>query len=517
MHGNLPVRHGGKIIVDALLKHGVDTVFCLPGESFLGILDAPPVDPSPYAPASRLFWNDTYLDLEAAGGWKETGEPADASGDATFSSLGDADRAPWDAISPGRTVRLERLAARFFDGGGARDPEFVRWLAGRPAAGDYARFRAARAAWGPDWRAWPEPARSGRPADDDLDRRIVRRHLFAQWQMDRQMGEAVACAGAELYLDVPLGTSADGYDVWRHRELFAHGVSTGAPPDDFFRGGQDWGLPPLHPERIREDGYAYFAATLRHAMVPAGLVRLDHVMQLHRLYWVMPGGRPTDGVYVRYPAEELAAVVALESYRARCEVVGEDLGTVPPAVRELMDERGLRRSWVFGFALADEPDVPPGAVATIETHDMFPLRGLRAGADITERAALGLLDNGRAAAGDEVGEAGEVGALLDERRRTFSALDERYDTGENGRRAGPDPLLEPLLSLMGRSAAGLVLVSVDDLAGVAEPQNVPGTTDERPNWRRRLDRPLASLLTADAERALEALAAARSSAAERGA
>ncbi|MGI9038948.1 MAG: 4-alpha-glucanotransferase [Gemmatimonadota bacterium] len=491
----------------------------------LASFDAPPVDPSPYAPASRLFWNDAYVDLEAAPGWAELRERA--SGGPGGDDPAEADRAdprvPWDALSLRRRERLERLSERFFEAGGAREPDFVRWADARPAAGDYARFRAAREAWGPDWRAWPEPARSGRPPEDALDRRIIRRHLFAQWQADRQMRHAVADAGAALYLDVPLGTSADGYDVWRHRALFVDGVSTGAPPDDFFRGGQDWGLPPLHPERIRENGYAYFGATLRHAMGPAGLVRIDHVMQLQRLYWVLPGGRPTDGVYVRYPAEELAAVLALESHRAECEVVGEDLGTVPPAVRELMDDRGLRRSWVFGFSPGEEPDVPPGAVATLETHDMVPLLGLRAGTDIAERVALGLLANGdgdgdvddSGVGGDDDGDRDEAGVLLEERRRIFAALDERHGTtapeSREGEADGPDPLLAPLLAQVGRSPAGLVLVSLDDLAGVADPQNVPGTTHERPNWRRRLNRPLESLLGPEAERALEALAAARPS------
>lgn len=492
----------------------------------LACFDAPPVDPSPYAPASRLFWNDAYVDLEAAPGWAEAGKGGAPGKDAAVAAgaAGPAEsRVPWDAISKRRRAQFERMATRFFESGGARESDFVRWSQARPAAGDYARFRAAREAWGADWRAWPEPARSGRLPEDALDRRIVRRHLFAQWQADRQIRDAVTNSAAMLYLDVPLGTSADGYDVWRHRDLFVEGVSTGAPPDDFFRGGQDWGLPPLHPERIRENGYAYFGATLRHAMGPAGLVRIDHVMQLQRLYWVLPGGSPTDGVYVRYPAEELAAVLALESHQARCEIVGEDLGTVPPTVRELMDDRGFRRSWVFGFSPGKEPDVPDGAVATLETHDMVPLVGLRNGVDIADRLALGLLGKGNGKGNGDAGESAEgreteAERLLAERRRIFAELDERHGTTapepgrseEVGGSAGPDSLLAPLLSQVGRGPAGLVLVSLDDLVGVAEPQNVPGTTCERPNWRRRLPRPLDSLLAPEAERALEALGSARS-------
>lgn len=480
----------------------------------------PPVDPSPYAPASRLFWDDRYVELEAAPGWAE----ARAAGELEMlDALGahrDDDLVPWDVLGRVRAEALSTLAERFFATAGDGGPDFRRWLAGRPDAADFARFMAGRAAWGGDWRGWPEPARSGRVPAGAVDGRLVRRHLFGQWQAARQL-ERLGVApdgarGAVLYLDVPLGAHPDGYDAWRHRELFVDGVSAGAPPDDFFRGGQDWGLPPLHPERIRETGFAHFAAALRHAMGPAGLVRIDHVMQLHRLFWVPAGARPADGVYVRYPAEELAAVVAIESARARCEVSGEDLGTVPDAVRELMDRRGIRRSAVLGFELDatadDGPDrdpaaaVPTGAVATVETHDMVPLAGLRQAHDLEERARLGLLD------------ADELGRLRARREAAFARLDQRYGIrsapGARSATGGdPDPLLAPLLAALGRSAAGVVLVPLDDLFGVRRPQNVPGTRDERPNWRRRLPRPLPDGLPGPAERALAGLAEARRAAA----
>lgn len=473
-----------------------------------------PVDPSPYAPASRLFWDDRYIELEAVPGWHAARAAGELSGLENLRRRRRDELVPWDDLTGARAAALTRLAERFFAAAGDRDRDFRRWLATRSEAADFARFMAGRAAWGPDWRRWPDPARSGRVLVGAVDEAIVRRHLFGQWLAARQIEKLGDAGGdAELYLDIPLGSHPDGYDVWRHRELFVEGVSAGAPPDDFFRGGQDWGLPPLHPARMRESGFGYVAAVLRHAMRPAGLARIDHVMQLHRLFWVPDGAEPVDGVYVRYPADELAAVVAVESERAGCEVAGEDLGTVPDAVRELMERWGIRRTAVLGFEIdraadaAEEADpdasafapasvVPEGAVATIETHDMVPLAGLRAALDLEERVALGLL------------EPEEAERLRQRRAAAFARLDGRY--GVDPASPGfPDPLLLPLLTALGRSAAGVVLVPLDDLYGVCEPQNVPGTTDERPNWRRRLPQPLSVGLPPGAERALEALAAAR--------
>lgn len=485
-----------------------------------GFAEPLPVDPSPYRPASRLFWDDRYVDLESAPGYPAARAAGDLAGLEALTDRRSDTFVPWDDLSRAQGRALGELARRFFDSGGARESGFRRFLAARPRVADFARFQAARAAHGVDWRAWPEPARSGRLDEAALDGRIVRRHLYGQWVASRQIDEIAAREwdrGAGLYLDVPLGTDANGYDVWRYREQFVPDVSTGAPPDDFFRGGQNWGLPPLHPQRIRENGFEYFAAVLRHSMEPAALVRLDHVMQLHRLYWIPEGTDPTEGVYVRYPADELAAVVAIESHRALCDVAGEDLGTVPEAVRGLMRQKGIRRTHVLGFELgraAELPppelfDVPAEGVATIGTHDMVPLAGLREGLDLDEREALGLLTE------DEAEQHREG------RAEAFGRLDARFGVAgappnepEPGRGEHPadtvcDPLLEPLLVGLGASAAGIVTVALDDLFGVREPQNVPGTVGERPNWRRRLPARLGEGLPESARKALEALRLAR--------
>lgn len=485
-----------------------------------GFAHPPPVDPSPYRPASRLFWDDRYVDLESAPGFAAARAAGELGGLSELADRRSDTFVPWDELSRAHEAALATLARRFFDSGGAREAAFRRFLSARPRVADFARFQAARRAHGADWRTWPEPARSGRLAEGGLDGRVVRRQLYGQWVAARQIDDLVAREwdrGAGLFLDIPLGTAADGYDVWRHREQFVLDVSAGAPPDDFFRGGQNWGLPPLHPERIRENGFDYVAEVLRHAMEPAALVRVDHVMQLHRLYWIPDGAAPGEGVYVRYPAEELAAVLAIESHRALCDVAGEDLGTVPDAVRDLMGRRGIRRTHVLGFDLGRAADVPPpelfdvptGAVATVGTHDMVPLAGLRQGLDLDEREAAGLIPE-------------EEAAVLRARRvEAFGRLDARFGVaaapvavegasdGSDGADSPCDPLLEPLLAGLGASDAGVVSVSLDDLFGVREPQNVPGTGGERPNWRRRLPARLGEGLPEAARKALAALRSAR--------
>jgi 4-alpha-glucanotransferase len=169
----------------------------------------------------------------------------------------------------------------------------------------------------------------------------VRYHMYVQLRIAEQLREVASAArktGHGLYLDFPLGVNGGGYDVARYADSFVQGVSAGAPPDSFFTRGQNWGFPPMHPRRIRENGFDYFRAAIRHHVEHAGVLRLDHVMGLHRLYWIPDGLEAKDGVYVEYPAEELYAIVVLESYLHECAIVGEDLGTVPEEVPRAMAE-----------------------------------------------------------------------------------------------------------------------------------------------------------------------------------
>ena len=189
---------------------------------------------------------------------------------------------------------------------------------------------------------------------------------------------------AGLFLDLPLGVHPGGFDSWRWPEVFVSGISTGAPPDSFFSGGQDWNFHPLHPERIRERGHQYLARSVHHHMRHANYLRVDHVMSLHRLFWVPEGMSPKEGVYVAYPSEESYAVLAVESHRNRTLVVGEDLGTVPAGVRASMRRHGVLGTWVMQSSMRSRGPkvvgaVPRCVVASLNTHDMFPFAGFPAG------------------------------------------------------------------------------------------------------------------------------------------
>jgi 4-alpha-glucanotransferase len=259
-----------------------------------------------------------------------------------------------------------------------------------------------------------------------------------------------------------------------------HDAHGGAPPDLFFSLGQDWSFPPLHPERIRDDGYHYFITVLRRAFRHAAFLRVDHIMGLQRLYFIPDGFDARHGAYVSYRADELSAVVALEAHRAGAVVVGEDLGTVPEGVRSRMAEDRMLRSWVLEFESTPEdplPAAPAGVLASWGTHDLPRFRAYLAGDDIDEREHAGQLAPGEAAAG-RLGRDLWRRALL-----RATGLEEASIEADGSDLA--DRALRACLAHLARSAAELVLLDLEDLWGETEPQNRPGTGTEAANWRRR--------------------------------
>jgi 4-alpha-glucanotransferase len=292
-----------------------------------------------------------------------------------------------------------------------------------------------------------------------------------------------------LYLDFPLGVHPDGYDVRHYRNSFVKGVSVGAPPDSFFTKGQNWGFPPLDPEAIRDNHHEYFRAAIAHHASHATVLRLDHVMGLHRLYWIPDGADAKDGAYVRYRSEELYAILTVESHRHRCAIVGEDLGTVPPEVPRAMKRHGLRRMFVVQYEVKGEQppiaDPPRESVASVNTHDMPTFAAFWRGLDIDDRVQQGLLD--------------EEGARTarESRARVREAI------GGSEREA-----LEKILLLLARSDAEIVLVNPEDLWGETEPQNVPGVPER--SWRQTFRRSLEEARAdADVRRILGAVSGAR--------
>lgn len=442
--------------------------------------------PSPYLPVTRLGWSELYIDPTAEPELAAAPEAADLVASAAFrqelarhrrSSLVD-----YPAAMDRRRRVLEPMARALFAGRSARRDQLARFAGARPELVAYARFRsAAETGTAQEARRRHPGAPSGL---DDLDEG-ARYHLYVQWVADRQLAEAAG----RLYLDLPVGVHPDGFDPWWEPEAFAPGVEGGAPPDTFFGGGQRWGFRPLHPRAIREAGYRYPIACLRHVMRHAAVLRIDHVMSLHRLFWVPDGFDVADGVYVGYRAEELRAVVALEAYRSATVVVGEDLGTVPEEVRTAMAQDHMLRSWVLQFAASPDdpvPDPPELAMASLGTHDLPRFAAFWEGSDLDERDARG----GMAAV--------LSGTSASERQRRQGwrrAVNARLAASwEPGADAGSVGLVRTFLRHLAAGPARQVLVDLEDLWGERRPQNRPGTGVEALNWQHRAAKTLEAMV-----------------------
>ena len=408
-----------------------------------------PPEPSPYAPVSRLFWSELILDL----------------GDAHCPT------------SPPTTLDVTRANA-----------EIRAALAGRPAPDPslldeelarYAGFRGAQARLGRNWRAWPAQARGGTLERGDVDAGEERFHLVAQTLVREQLRglrQRLDGAGFRLGLDLAVGVHPDGYDPWSRQRLFGEGMSVGAPPDRGFPSGQDWGFPPVLPDQSRREGHRYLAASIAHLARLAGVLRVDHVMAWTRLYWIPHGFGLHQGTYVSYPADELFAILSLESHRNRCEIVGENLGTVPQAIDEALPRHRIWGTYLAEFQASADPHLaPPTAadMALVGTHDTPTFAGWLAGTDIAERIRHGLL-----ATEAEPG-------VREERSRAARRLGKRMGRSVEE----PEALLAELLEWLGRSDSPLVVPWLEDLWLEDQGVNLPGTRSSgRANWQRPMRR-----------------------------
>lgn len=435
-----------------------------------------PFEPSPYAPASRLFWNDLFIDPHRL--------PADDSGHAHTrpAAARTGDLVDYRAVAARKRAIIAAAAQRFFRAPARARSELRAFLDGHPHARDYARFRAVCDARAEGWPAWPDRLRERDIREGDFDLADYHYHLYAAWVADRQLANLAVArqdGAAALYLDLPIGVHRDGYDTWRMPHLFALDVSAGAPPDTFFRTGQDWGFPPLNPEALRADGHEYFIACVRHHLRHAGALRLDHVMALQRLFWIPRGFEPAQGVYVRYPLDELFGVLTLESVRHHAIIIGEDLGTVSREIRSAMNRHRVQRMFVLQFEAAPDrpaavPDPPSAVIASLNTHDMPTFAAYWDALDVDDRRDLGLLT-------DE-----EARRERADRARLRARVARQLRAPPVGADDAPAPaVLVLLLERLAASDARILLINLEDLWLETRPQNVPGTSAERPNWRRR--------------------------------
>lgn len=337
-------------LVDVAADLGADVIGLNPLHA---LFLAHPQNASPYSPSSRLFLNPLYIDVEAIPAFAQSAEAQ-----AAWRELADEiagcralDEVAYRRVKAAKLKVLEAVYASFErawrDEGGDVDAQVLDFARFRKEQGEalrrYALFEALSEEFeGQSWHFWPEPfQRPGSAEVAAFARANARRigfHEFLQWQADRQLGAAQDRALARglsvgIYRDLAVGASRDGADAWAEQDVIVQGAKVGCPPDPFNMLGQDWGIPPLHPLAMRAQAYAPFIAMLRANMRHAGGLRIDHAMGLMHLFWIPADGMPADGAYVKYPFEELLAILALESRRNRCLVVGEDLGTVPAGFR----------------------------------------------------------------------------------------------------------------------------------------------------------------------------------------
>jgi len=423
-----------------------------------------PFEPSPYSPISRLFWNEFYIDLSKVpelSASREARQLLEKAPD-TRSRLVD-----YRTTMRAKRSVLDALARAFFQGEVAeRRSEFARFLANNPEAREYARFRSRTDTERKGWHDWTSDGEDENPAGQQY-------HLYVQFLVQSQLEDLALRsrrAGCLLYLDLPLGLHTNSFDTWRYPNLFAKGMSGGAPPDPVFTTGQNWAFQPVHPQAMRQDGYKYVIAYIRNHLRYANLLRIDHVMGLHRLYWIPEGLKGDRGLYVRYPSSEMYAILSLESHRANAGIVGENLGMVPPEVNRSMAKHNVRQLYVAQYETAVGSgktvlgNPPAGSVASLNTHDMFPFRAFIDGEDIDARLKLRFLTSSEAASEKR------------DRRRVRKAFEKAF-----GRK-----IFEGCVEFLEKSRAAIVLHNLEDLWGETKPQNIPATTTEHSNWRRRM-------------------------------
>jgi 4-alpha-glucanotransferase len=412
---------------------------------------------SPYFPSSRCFRNPVYLRVDGP-------MPAEAK-----------------ALNAERVIDREQAWAlkqtaleQQFDGfGGSADFDAYVAEQGDTLAA-YATFCAVSEEHGGPWQEWPEELQDRHsPATADYaeqHRDRVRLHQWLQWQVDRQLRDAGQAV--DLMQDLAIGCDPSGADTWLWPDAFALGVRVGAPPDEFNTQGQDWGLPPFNPWRLRQRHYEPFIQTMRAGFRHAGGMRVDHVMGLFRLFWIPPGADARSGTYVRYPHHELLDILALESSRAGAYVVGEDLGTVADYMRVDLSERDVLSYRLLWFEPNQPPHYPERALAAVTTHDLPTVAGMWSGSDLAEQERLGLEPNV------------EGTRAIHDRLQDWLGL------------SADVPAADVVLGahrLLAQAPSAIVTATLDDALLVEDRPNVPGTTDERPNWSLALPKPVEEI------------------------
>ncbi len=471
-------------------EHGADYLLINPMNAAAPL---PPIEPSPYLPVSRRFFDPQYLRVEDVAEYAQLSK-ADADRCARLreragtgrSGPGLLDRdTAWTAKREALTLLFgtPRSAEREADFAAFTEREGVDLL-------QFATWCALAETYGPDTSVWPVACQdAGSPEVQQFAAAhapSVEFHRWLQWLLDQQLARVHRAARDVMDIgvihDLPVGVHPDGADTWSARELYAGSVSVGAPPDAFNQLGQDWSQHPWRPDRLAENGYAPFRTLVSGILRHSGGLRVDHIIGLFRLWWIPRGHGATNGSYVRYDHEVLIGIAALEAHRAGAVVIGEDLGTFEPSVQEYLLRRGVPGTSVLWFEMDDGVPIPPErwrewCFASVTTHDLPPAACLVTGDHVRLRGRLGLL----------TGDLDEEVAREHEVLERWTAELER--TGCIAAGAGPQDIVDGLHRYLTLTPCRLLNVSLTDAVGDRHPQNVPGTTDAYPNWRYQIAGP----------------------------
>lgn len=482
-----------------------------------------PAHCSPYSPSSRMFFNVLYLDPEAIDDFSESPEAKQLVLSPVFQSalerLRQEPQVQYPEVGRRKMEVLELLYQSFCQRQLAQNTERAQaFNAYRKEHGRllerFALFHALQerfhkedsSVWG--WPAWPEAYRNPESLAVREYLQANREHVgfyeYLQWQADLQLRKAgFRCLqnnlGVGLYMDMAVGVDRGGADVWANQHLFAQTSAVGAPPDEYNQKGQDWGLPPLIPEKMREEAYQSFIEILRQNMKHAGALRIDHVMGLMRLFWIPPGLPPSQGAYIHYAVDELFGILALESQRNQCMVIGEDMGTVPDIVRDRMNRWGVYSYKVFYFEKEHAecykwPDhYQDTAAVAVSTHDLPTLTGFWQGQDIAVRTDLDLYPS------KELRDR-QISDRVLERVAILRLLEQR-GLLPNGVSTDPSstPVMTPELSaaihrLVSQTSSKVFMVQFEDMLQQIDQINLPGTTDPVYScWKRKLTLALEDL------------------------
>lgn len=443
-----------KKAADILNPQGCKWLSCLP--LLAGNFDPPDCDPSPYSALTRLFWNEIYLDVESL---VEASSSSAAkllmssdSFQAELKKLRELEYVDYHAVYQLKAEILRILSRDFFATGGAQGEDYRKFKSLYPDLDAYAEFR------------------SRDPEHQNF-------HRYVQFQTHLALSRLAKDSPCGLYMDYPVGVNESGFDFHHYRDIFFQGVEVGAPPEVVFQLGQGWGFPSYHPDRLRASQYAYVRQSLVNHFRYSRILRLDHVMGLHRVFVIPNGRKPKDGVYLRYKPQEFFAISCLEAFRANADLIGENLGTVPAAVDEILVERNFKTMTVGQFMFEMGPEkmaeaIPQKTLACINNHDMPMFASFLSGQDLDHITQLGILNP-------------EYTTPFKKARNEAKKVWQRWVADQGKEQSSEHALFLGMLKNMAESHARYFVLNPEDSWGETRPQNIPGTYREVPNWRRK--------------------------------